>query len=202
MSKKTPEALFHYTVGPKLALIAASRHLMPIGYGMATGKREKPVLWFSENPQWEPTATKVISTDKGHSYHRPNVRELQERVGVFRFRLDTRRPEALREVGIKLVAWKDLPLQMCMDPKDVTLMIRSGVQLGATPTHWWGTMQPLPTALEVSGVLRLEIRRKAEPGALEGWEPIKLADGIAEFEAMGTRVKQNLATNTPKAMGL
>ena len=199
---KIPEALFHYTVGPKLALIAQSKHLIPVGYGLASSQKERPVLWFSENPQWEPTATKVMSMDSGKTFMRPTLPMLQQTVGIYRYRLDTRNPEALNAAGIRLLPWSRVQLTARIDPKDVGLMVKAGMNLGATPTHWWGVMDPVPLSLEVSGVLRLETRVKPEAGMRESWEPVDMDEALAAYEARGLRVRQTRASETPGAMGI
>jgi len=199
---KIPEALYHYTVGPKLSLIAKSRHLAPTGYGLATSKKEKPVLWFSENCQWEPTATKVISTDGGKTFRRPEVRELQQFVGIYRFRLDTRNLEALNAAGIKLLPWTRLQTIARFDPRDINDMVTTGMTLGATPMHWWGVMEPVPVSLEVSGLLRLEICIHTGNDNPDTWDRISLADAITAWESRGLRVKQTTTSQTSMARGL
>lgn len=199
---KFPGFLYHYTVGPKLPVIAASGHLMPIGYGMATSSREKPVLWFSENMQWEPTATKVISTDGGKTYKRPEASELQALMGIYRFRLDTRNPEALGAAGIRLIPWSRITLLAHIDIKDVAAMVSSGMDMGATPVHWWGIMEPLPTSLEVAGILRLEKCTSMDAGTPGSWAPVELARAVSDWESRGLRIKQTKASQTPRARGM
>lgn len=204
---KLPVALFHYTVGPKLPLILESRQLLPAGFGMAVSVREKPVLWWSSNPHWEPTATKVISVDGGKSYFRPSVDELQKAAGIYRFRLDTRNPEALHALGIKLVPWTRMPLVARIDAKETQSMVAAGLKLGATPTHWWGTLEPVPTALEVSGVLRVECC-DAEGLKRNNWVQVEggLPAAVAAFEEMAKlrkmRITQARASDTPAAIGI
>jgi|GEM_PF-2133133 len=196
-----PETLYHYTVGPKLALIAGSRHLAPKGYGLALSDKEKPVLWFSANPQWEPTATKVLSTN-GKEFHRPSVQELLRLAGLYRFRLDIRIPEVLASMGIKLLPWTRIQTVSRIAPIEIQNMVISGIDLGATPMHWWGTLDSVPLSLEVSGLMTLEICRAAEIGADEVWERIPLAQAITEFQARGTRYHQGTATAMPGARSL
>jgi hypothetical protein len=199
---KLPESLFHYTVGVKLPGIATSRRLEPRGYGLAISKRERPVLWFSENPEWDPTATKVVSRDNGRTFVRPALSEMQVMVGIYRFRLDTRNPEALNAAGVKLVPWSRIQMVAHIDPKEAAVMVRSGLQLGATPTHWWGVMEPVPISLCVSGVLRLETRRPFGAGGRDEWMPIEMSEALADYESRGLRVRQAKASETPGAMGI
>lgn len=198
---KSPETLYHYTIGPKLRLIGDARRLEPRGYGMAASAREKPVLWWSENPLWEPSANKVMSLD-GKSFFRPTLKELQENVGVYRFALDCRKPDGLHAVGIKLIPWARIPLIAKIDPGDVARMLRGGMNVGATPTHWWGTLEPVPLSLQVSGALRLERLDAAAPGQPTSWSAITFADALARFESLGTRVLMSTSTATPAARGI
>jgi hypothetical protein len=156
---KLPEALYHYTVGPKLPLIAVSRRLEPAGYGLALSRREKPVLWFSENAQWEPTANKNMSADEGRTFRRPSMRELHDTLGLYRFRLDTRNPGALSTAGVRMFPWARARRVAHIDPADIMKMVESELELGATPAHWWGVLEPVPVALKVSAVLAVLCRQ-------------------------------------------
>lgn len=216
---KLPEALYHYTVGPKLPLIAASRRLEPAGFGLALSRREKPVLWFSENSQWEPTANKAMSSDGGRTFRRPSMRELRDTLGLYRFRLDTRNPAALNTAGIKVFPWTRAGLVAHIDPTDVARMVKSGLELGSTPSHWWGVLEPVPVSLEVSGLLRLEALHipesgnAAESGSESGepgeaseaggtWMPLELTQAVAQWESKGLRIRQAKASETPRARGI
>lgn len=198
---KTPETLYHYTVGSKLEQIEKARRLEPRGYGMAASRREKPVLWWSANPLWEPTANKVVSRD-GKNFYRPALRELQEMVGVYRYALDCRKPDGLNATGIKLIPWSRIPLIAKIDPVDIASMLRSAQTLGSTPTHWWGTLDPVPLSLQVTGLLRLETLDVSGPGEPTSWTPISMADAMQRFQALGNRIISSTATATPAARGI
>jgi hypothetical protein len=197
---KVPEYLFHYTIGPKMPLIAASGMLAPRRFSAATSMREKAILWWSENPQWDASANKVMSFDGGQSFVRPSMRQLQEAAGVFRFRLDCRRPEALQAIGLKMVPFGRLQLVARIDPKDMADMVQRGLQFGATPTHWWGSLDPCPLTLQSSGLLSIEAR---EPVALgqgqDQWAPVTMEQAIASFESRGKRVAMTTTTAVPAA---
>lgn len=47
--------LFHYTTASNFAKILADRAIKPTA--LLLEQREKPAVWFSYHPQWEPTAT-------------------------------------------------------------------------------------------------------------------------------------------------
>lgn len=194
---KPPDFLYHYTVGPKLAQIAQSGALLPRGF--EAEPREKPVLWLSENPQWEPTANKVMSRDGGQTFERPPLRQLQTLVGIFRFRLDTRKTGLLQELGIRLVPWSRIGTVAHISPRHIAAMIQRGMSWGATPTHWWGCMDPLPLSLEEQGALIIEAREPAPVGQQDSWQRVKMEQAIEFFRARNTRVGMTTATATPAA---
>lgn len=162
---KFPDAVYHYTVGPKLQLIADSGRLLPSRIGAQDG-REKAVLWWSANKSWEPTATKLLTFDGGRTVHRPSFEELRRMFGAYRFRLDTRNPAALHNIGLKLLPWTRMPMAARIPAEDVAQMTLTGIELGATPTDWWGCLEDVPLSLETTGMLRLDQMTD------QGWEPV------------------------------
>ena len=200
---KIPDFLFHYTIGPKMALIATSGSLAPRRFSGATSAREKAILWWSENPQWDASANKVMSADGGKTFVRPSMRELQQAVGLFRFRLDCRRPEALRAIGLKMAPFVRLQLLAHIDPDDMADMVRRGIQFGATPAHWWGSFNSCPLTLQSSGLLSMETREPVAPGqGQDQWTPVTMDQAIASFEARGKRVVMTTPTNMPAARNI
>jgi hypothetical protein len=194
---KTPDFLYHYTVGAKLALIAQTGALIPKGF--EAEPREKPVLWLSENPQWEPTANKVVSRDGGKTFERLSLQELQNMVGIFRFRLDTRKAEVLRELGVRLVPWVRIGTVAHISPRHMAAMVTRGMSWGATPTHWWGCLDPLPLSLQEQDALTIEAREPAPLGQQQSWQPVTMEQAIESFRSRGIRVGMTTATATPAA---
>lgn len=200
---KTPEFIYHYTIGAKLPLIEKSGHLAPRRYSAATSQREKAILWWSENPTWDATANKPMSNDGGKTFFRPTLQQLQKAVGIYRFRLDFRKPEALQAVGVKPIHWTRLPAVAHIAPRDVADIVARGLKFGATPTLWWGTLDPVPLQLEVSGLLALEVRRPLETGqGQEKWEPASLADEVEALRARNSRIAMTTPTEMPAARGV
>lgn len=194
---KLPEFIFHYTVGPKLPLIADSGHLMPTGFGAAKSRREKPILWWSSNARWEPTATKVLNRD-GRTFYRPTFDELNELCGTFRFRLSTRNLGGSPEVGFKLMAWNQLPLVARLDAADARQMVTAALELGAVPTDWWGCLEPVSLSFEASGRLQLEVWRNPN------WEPVigGTREGVLATRKNPLRFLQAKSSDVPQAQGL
>lgn len=199
MPAKTPNFLFHCTVGPKLELIERSGALLPKGYGGAP--LEKPVLWLSENSEWEPTATKAMSRDQGATYVRPSLADLQRLAGLFRFRVDVRQLTALKS-GISLVPWNQMPSTARIQPVHVADMIKRGLSFGAKPMHWWGCLDALPIALQEQGALILETCEPVVQGQPLQWTACPLSDAIEAVKASGRKFKMSTATATPAARGV
>lgn len=57
-----PATVSHYTTGEKLRAIINTGQILPSTAHIEPN--EKPVAWFSTNPDWEPTATKCPIPDK------------------------------------------------------------------------------------------------------------------------------------------
>jgi hypothetical protein len=197
---KFPEYLFHYTVGPKMPMIALSGVLRPNRQTITTSLREKAILWWSENPQWEPTANKVLSRDGGLTFERPSLQELMRLASVFRFRLSCRNPEALRAVGIKLLPFQQLGLVARVDRRDMNDMVQRGLKFGATPAHWWGTLEEVPLTLEARDVLTIEAREPTASGQGQTkWVRVTMEQAIASFQSRGQRIAMTTPTVTPGA---
>lgn len=200
---KLPDFLYHYTVGAKLPLIAKSGSLAPRRYSAAASPREKPILWWSENPTWDATANKPMSKDGGKTFFRPSLRELQQAVGIYRYRLDCRKPEALQAIGVKPIHWSRLPAVAHIAPNDVRDIVDRGLKFGATPTLWWGTLDLVPLSLAASGILALEVRHPVEAGqGQEQWAPASLEEEVVALSARNQRIAMTTPTLTPGARGV
>lgn len=126
-----PDAfLYHYTVWAKLPAIVASGELRP---SAACAPNEKPLLWFSAHPAWEPTATKLLRV--GDRALGISFKEMADRYGAVRFGfpgddarlLDWR--SACRFAGTPSVARKSLE--------------KVGRAKGANPAHWFAVTTAL-----------------------------------------------------------
>jgi hypothetical protein len=67
-------SLWHYTAGHKLAMIRESCALRPNGAKVAPN--ERPVVWFSADALYEPTAIKLLQMPGQARLRRPSVAEL------------------------------------------------------------------------------------------------------------------------------
>lgn len=122
---------WHYTTGHKAEQIIASGMLMPASAYI--GASEKPVVWFSMHPYFEPTARKALVGREGTS-----TASLEEMIdhggGLFRFGTAPRTllcGEALaRKARINSFTWASLK--------------RIGREQGADPSLWFGHIGALP----------------------------------------------------------
>lgn len=128
--------LWHYTAGHKLPSIREACALRPNGAKVAPN--ERPVLWFSADAVYEPTAIKLVQMPGLAKLRRPSVAEMHELVGVFRFAID--REDA------RLAAWPAVHRRARISQAGVANMIRAGVEIGAKPMNWFGAFEDIPLA--------------------------------------------------------
>lgn len=126
-------AVWHYTAGHKLPSIQQYGALVPTGVKLAP--KEAPVLWFSADSVFEPTAIKLVKMPRSSQLVRPSKEELHAMVGLYRFRLPAR--------DSRLLAWPQLIRAGRIAPEGVASMIRAGLELGAKPLNWYGVMTPI-----------------------------------------------------------
>jgi hypothetical protein len=132
---------WHYTVGLKLPLIRESGCLRPTDVGI--GPDERPVLWFSTAPYWEPTSARMrprssqerLAAKDSLPFHRLSMQENAELgEGLYRFGLPVERlirwPEIGKRAGIRA------PLR--------NALMRAGRLQGAEPSQWYGTFREIP----------------------------------------------------------
>jgi len=126
--------VYHYTVGSRLGAIFASRELRPSSVDLEPG--ELAVLWFSTNPGWEETATKLLFNPKARQVYRPTLLELHGLLGLFRF--------ALPHDDERLLRWPAIHKAALMSDSMVRTLVRNGRMSGARPEEWLGSLRPVP----------------------------------------------------------
>lgn len=126
-----PETLWHYTTGQKLELILKTGEIRPSTARLDPD--EKPVVWFSSRPTWEPTATKCPLSGK-----LGQIITAEAQAGLVRVAVS---PE------IAPYAFQALPLIAGTSPRTCIGLILAGLELGADPNQWRFTPKPVPVAL-------------------------------------------------------
>lgn len=121
---------WHYTTGEKLLLIQRSGKLKTTAIG--TSYPERPVLWFSTHPEFEPTAQKLL-----HGLgpvRRATVIELRKYAkGLFRFGISRS----------KLVPWRELVINARMSRTVARKLEERGRECGAYPGQWFGSFNDI-----------------------------------------------------------
>lgn len=127
-------SVHHYTVGSRLGAILASGALQPSDVDLDVG--ELPVLWFSRQPTWEETATKLLYDPATRQVRRPSLLELHALLGLFRF--------SLPSDDERLVGWPQIHRDARMSDSMVRTLVRNGRMAGAKPEDWSGSLAPIP----------------------------------------------------------
>jgi hypothetical protein len=134
------QKLWHYAPLVYLPAIVESGCLRPSNDG---AEHERPLVWFSANPVWEPTAGKVWKT--GNTVRCLSFREQQQRVGCMRIAIDAADP--------RLLPWAEACKVAGMSRDTRRALERAGRKEGANPAHWFAIDRPVP----VAELLELEI---------------------------------------------
>jgi hypothetical protein len=96
-------------------------------------KKEKAVLWFSANQQWEPTACKMRRISDGTLERLDMEGTLREGGGLVRFGVDRS----------TLFHWPRLIKEARIPAKIASGLIRAGKEQGAMHSDWWGSVKPV-----------------------------------------------------------
>jgi hypothetical protein len=125
------EYAWHYTTGEAFISIVESGVLR-----QATAfvpKNQRPVLWFSLNQDYEPTAAKAIMSEDGTiSFgNRESTRQLGR--GLVRFGLDPKR----------LVTWRHLKKRAGIPSQLARALEASGRAIKARPDDWLGSFDAI-----------------------------------------------------------
>lgn len=120
--------VWHYTIGQNFIEIAESGFLKRASMGVT--HPEKPILWFSSNQYWEPTANKCQLVDGE----------------VVKLTMDETRSlgGGLMRFGIsrdRLHQWDKLWKKAKIAPLVARALEDVGVDQGALPSHWFGLLK-------------------------------------------------------------
>lgn len=122
------KTLWHYAPGVYVPKISEHGELKPSNAG---APHEQPILWFSENQGWEPTAGKLLLNKFGQPVRTMGFAEQVERLGCVRYGIDSN--------DRRLFHWKEACKLAEMSRDDRRKLERAGKSIGANPEHWWGT---------------------------------------------------------------
>ena len=147
-----PDILFHYTTVFKLKQIINSGLIRPSTARIEPG--EKPVVWCSTSPTWEPTATKCPVPGKPGQLITANAQG-----GLARIKVPA--PCAPHDVR-QLHGLACTPISSCV------ALLYSGLELGSDPATWRFSLDAIPSVLFRSVELF--------DFELEDWREIDLAE--------------------------
>lgn len=123
---------WHYTVGTKIPLILEDGFLKPATALVAPP--EKPIVWFSKNQLWEPTANKMFRATDGTVRFGTKKTTREMAGGLFRFGLPT---ENLRR-------WTELQREALIPTRSKNLLVKAAKEDGSNPYDWFGLLEPVP----------------------------------------------------------
>lgn len=128
----------HYTTRHIADAIRQSGTILPATAYVPPG--EFPIVWFSRAKTWEPTASKAVANESGHT----RVLTFPEmvKVGIARFTVD----------AASLLPWPDLWRTANMEHTMALALERTARKQGANPRDWFGSVEPVA----LSCVLRVE----------------------------------------------
>lgn len=151
----------HYAPCAYLPKILASGVLCPSN---ADGAEEIPLLWFSANQKWEPTATKAVGDATGIL----RVMTLTEQLQLFgccRFSMTASDGRLMRWIEACRVAGRGLTKRLKMEA--------SGRRMGANPADWFA----LADSIEVTNTAFSVFDGRV-------WKAADIAATATEWEAL------------------
>jgi hypothetical protein len=127
------ELVWHYTTCVHLSEIVESRELRCSNAG-ATNLA--PLLWFSSNQSWEPTARKMVAAPNGHGLRPLSFHEQAKEFGCVRFGLSVSDP--------RLMDWK-AACSFDGTPREMRRKMElTGKRTGADPKDWFAVAVSVP----------------------------------------------------------
>jgi hypothetical protein len=125
--------VWHYTVVERLNVILADGVLRPVAMGALKGV--KPVVWFTSNQDWEPTANRLWQSPTG-SWTRLGKDQTIVLFG------------GLARIGVAPATapldWKGYKEHSGIPPKAANTIYNEAVSVGARPGQWSATFDSVP----------------------------------------------------------
>ncbi|QTD44221.1 hypothetical protein [Ottowia testudinis] len=122
---------WHYTTGDKFKHIAACGYLMPTAVGIPAG--ERPLLWFSLHPRFEPTARKGILDADGVQRAATLTEMMTHAGGLVRFGVPPR----------GLLTGQTLRRAARIKREDWAMLDKTARDAGANSAQWFGSLDPI-----------------------------------------------------------
>lgn len=122
--------VWHYTLGVYIYQIVESGEIR-----LSNNTKDRPIVWFSSNPDWEETARRNFNTN---GVRIPLDRQETEKYGHGLYRIGVYPDRA------DLKPWLRLKSMARLSPRSVELLVSSAESVGANPYDWWGSVSPVP----------------------------------------------------------
>jgi hypothetical protein len=147
------EKVWHYTVYEYLGRIVESGEIRP---SSIVTEGERPVVWFTSNPDWEETANKMIqNVDTGEMHF--GTREETQKIGGALIRIQVK-PSAAP------LSWAQFRELSGVSEKTAKALEKSARKYGSDPNQWRMSFEPVP----VSEWIQVEAFHEDE----EEWKPL------------------------------
>lgn len=124
--------LWHYTPWSYLPKIVENGALRGSNAG-APG--EVPMLWFSANQRWEPTARKLLLSPSGNA-EQLTFEQQADLYGAIRF--------GISADDVRLLNWKSACTAAGTPRESRRELERVGKRIGASPSDWFATSAQIP----------------------------------------------------------
>ncbi len=125
--------LWHYTTGTRFREIVETGEIRAAT--TFVDPRERPIVWFSSNQDWEPTAWKLFIQPNGQTKDLRTPQEIAELFGLVRIGVD--RATAPHD-------WPTLRRRSRMDGDIARALEKAGREVGSNPAWWYGSFDPVP----------------------------------------------------------
>jgi hypothetical protein len=122
---------YHYTPEFRLSEIIDSG-LIKLATESVYAPKEKACVWVSTHPQWEATATKMVSDQFGN-LRLMTFKEQLERFGCARIQV--------KPVGF--IHWGKIKHLAKMNLEQAKRMELTGIEIGGNPKEWFGSFDPI-----------------------------------------------------------
>jgi hypothetical protein len=172
--------VWHYTIGNQLLKIVANGCLSPTS---VTGPAQKrPILYFSRNQIWEPSANRLLKQPDGQFRQLTMDETGQLGRGLLRFGLEPKR----------LHGWPEIAHKAKMHKSGIRLLEKEAPTIGAKPSEWCGTTQPVP----LTKITRIEVM-DSKQGWVTAVRPLDAA--IGELAALLAALLAAYQSSVPPA---
>lgn len=131
-SQQTERMLWHYAPWSYLSSMVDSGGLRPSNAGAPD---QTPMLWFSANQEWEPTATKLMGDGTGRIFEITFDQQVKYS-GCIRFGIAANDPRLLNWKDACAIANTSSHMRWCMEI--------AGMKMGGNPAHWFATPASVP----------------------------------------------------------